>query len=192
MESGWELHWVRSGTFLLPKGKRTKVISTNWTRQRERKSSSDLVPSFPAVETLLLDFPSISLRCLVMNPWILFERHFSVEPYQSGKKKKHRILTYSRQFKFFEMKVSRIWEEWKYLRNTSGIFLLLLLFYGKNEWRETSVSGLNLKYQGQVLRQSPSKQWAVDTTWTSPREQLLIFKREHCREKCGSRFLLLS
>lgn len=166
------------------------MISTNWTRQREGKSSSDLVPSFPAVETLLLDFPSFSLRCLVMNPWILFERHFSVEPHQSGKKK-HRILTYSRQFKFFEMKVSRTWEEWKYLRNTSG-FLLLLLFYGKNEWRETSVSGLNLKYQGQVSRQSPAKQWVVDTTWTSPREQLLIFKRERCREKCGSRFLLLS
>ena len=164
------------------------MISTNWTKKRERKSSSDLVPSFPAVETLLLDFPSISLRCLVMNPWILFERHFSVEPYQSGKKK-HRILTYSTQFKFFEMKVSRIWEEWKYLRNTSVFFVF---FYGKNEWRETSVSGLNLKYQGQVWRQSPSKQWVVDTTWTSPREQLLTFKQERCREKCGSHFLLLS
>ena len=126
---------------LSPKGKRTKAISTK-RRKRQRKRNSGLVPAFLAAEASLFDFPSISSRCLVMNPWILLERYFSLGPYQI-RTKKHWILTYRRQFNFFEVGDVR-----KYLRNKSFVFFFFFFLRMNGNlsvWFESEVSGSNAK-----------------------------------------------
>ena len=133
---------------LSPKGKRTKAISTK-RRKRQRKRNSGLVPAFLAAEASLFDFPSISSRCLVMNPWILLERYFSLGPYQI-RTKKHWILTYRRQFNFFEVGDVR-----KYLRNKSFFFF----FFFKNEWKSQClvwIWSIRVKCQGKGPQSSGS------------------------------------